>query len=151
MTPLEPYEFRDPAALMAELAERITLDEGSVHLVLVERPSTVQRLVRVDRLRSPAELLSPEEAERAEDEMRDVIERWPLPEARPPNHSWVRVIVRSGWCVFGPNEGQWFAAERYLNHLQPLYSGTTILVTEHGWVDFMTYAAGRTPAMLPAA
>lgn len=147
-TTLEPYEFRDPAALISELAERIPLDEGTAHLVLVERPSTTQRVIRIDRLRTPAEILRSEDAE---DEMRDVIDTWPLPEEQPPRHSSLLVLVRPGWCVFGPNEAQWFHADCYLNHLRSVYTGNCILVTEHGWVDFMTYLAGSTPAMRPAA
>jgi hypothetical protein len=147
-TTLEPYEFRDPAALMAELAERISLDENTAHLLLVDHPSTVQRIVRIERLTTPAEILSGEDAE---EEMRDVIDAWPLPEVRPPRHSTMLVLVRPGLCVFGPNEAQWLLADRYLNHLRPLYTGDCLLVTEHGWVDWMTYLAGRTPAMRAAA
>lgn len=151
MTTLAPYEFRDPAALVAELAERIPLDEGTAWLALVEHPSTRQRLVRVDRLLAPAELLTADETDLAEEAMLTVIDAWPLPDVRPPQHSPLLVLVRPGWCVFGPNEGQWFTAERYLNHLRALWSCSTVLVTEHGWLDFMTYEAGRTPAMRPAA
>ena len=147
-TTLEPYEFRDPAALMAELAERISLDENTAHLLLVDHPSTVQRIVRIERLTTPAEILSGEDAE---EEMRDVIDAWPLPEVRPPRHSTMLVLVRPGLCVFGPNEAQWLLADRYLNHLRPLYTGDCVLVTEHGWVDWTTYLAGRTPAMRAAA
>jgi hypothetical protein len=143
-TTLAPYEFRDPAALISELAERIALDEGTAHLVLVERPSTAQRIIRIDRLRTPAEILLGRDAE---DEMRDVIDTWPLPEELPPRHSALLVLVRPGWCVFGPNEAQWFHADLYLNHLRSVHTGDCILVTEHGWVDFMTHLAGSTPAM----
>jgi hypothetical protein len=83
--------------------------------------------------------------------MRDVIDAWPLPEVRPPRHSTMLVLVRPGLCVFGPNEAQWLLADRYLNHLRPLYTGDCVLVTEHGWVDWATYLAGRTPAMRAAA
>ena len=99
-TTLAPYEFRDPAALIGEIGERIALDEGTAHLVLVERPATTQHIVRIDRLRTPAEILQGQEAE---DEMRDVIDTWPLPEERPPRHSSMLVLVRPGLCVFGPN------------------------------------------------
>ncbi len=146
-TDLEPYEFLDPAALIGELAERIPLSEDTAYLVLVERPSTFQRIIRIDRLRTPAEILQDDDAE---DEMRDVIDTGPRPAERPPRHAAVLVLVRPGWCVFGPNEAQWFNADRYLNHLRSVYTGDCILVTEHGWVDFMTYCAASTPAMRSA-
>jgi hypothetical protein len=148
MTTLASYEFRDPAALMSTLAERIPLDEGSAHLVLVDHPATAQRIVRIDRLRTPAEIF---EYEGARDEMRDVIDAWPLPEGRRPHHASMLVLVRPGLCVFGPNEAQWFLADRYLNHLRPIFTGDCLLVTEHGWVDCMTLCAGLTPAMRAAA
>ena len=49
----------------------------------------------------------------------------------------------------GPNEGQWFLAWRYVNHFQRLFSGDLILVTEHGWTDFMTKLGGAEPSLTP--
>ena len=147
-TTLEPYEFRDPAALMAELAERISLDEGTAHLVLVDHPSTVQRIARTERLTTPAEILSGEDAE---DEMRDVIDGWPLPEVRRPRHSTPARARAAGPVRVRPQRGPVAARGPYLNHLRPLYTGNCVLVTEHGWVDWMTYLAGPTPAMRAAA
>lgn len=141
---LASYDFRDPAALMDEIAERVELTEGSVYAALVASPNTAQELIRIDRLRTPAEIV---DHENACNELRGVIDSWPIPETRRPTHSWVLVIVRPGWCVFGPNEKEWFLAERRLNHLKSLYSGSTILVTEHGWTDFMTEYAGGQPCM----
>lgn len=148
MTSLKPYEFRDPAALVTEIASQVQLTAGAAYLALVHNPSVAQRLVRVDRLATPAEIDSYDEAQ---DEMREVIDRWPLPDIRPPRHAAVLVLVRPGLCVFGPNEAQWFAANRYLNHLRSLYTGDCILVTEHGWADVMTSWAGSAPALVEAA
>ena len=50
----------------------------------------------------------------------------------------------------GPNEGVWCRAWRYINHHRALYSGEIILVTEHGWSDFMTRFGGTTPALRSA-
>ena len=33
------------------------------------------------------------------------------------------------------------------NHVADTFNGGVILVTEHGWSDFITDAAGHTPAM----
>lgn len=148
MTSLWPFEFRDPAALIAEIARQVPLTAGSAYLALVHEPSTTQRLVRVDSLDTPAEI---DWYDEAQEEMRTVVDRWPLPDTRPPRHASVLVLVRSGLCVFGPNEARWFMADRYLNHLRSLYTGDCILVTEHGWVDAMTEWAGAEPALIGEA
>lgn len=144
---LEPFDFRDPAALVREIAREVELSDGAAYLALVAHPSTEQRLVRVDRLRTPAEIY---EYDGARDEIRRVIRSWPLPDSRRPRHAAVLVVVRPGLCVFGPNEAQWFLADRYVNHFQPLFTGNTVLVTEHGWAEFRTGEAGHEPAMVPA-
>ena len=143
---LAAYDFKDPEALINEIASRVDLREGSVFAALVAHPSTSQRLVRVDPLATPAEII---DHESASEELRQIIDSWTIPETRRPTHSWVLVLVRPGWCVFGPNEKEWFMAERYLNHCKPLFSGSTFLVTEHGWTDFMTEYAGLQPCMSP--
>lgn len=148
MNQLFSFEFRDPASLVDEIAARVPLVGGTAHLALVERPSTTQRLVRVETLRTPAEIFTPQVAE---EELRRVIDGWPLPDVHPPQHASLLVIVRPGLCVFGPNEAQWFLADRYLNHLRSLYTGDCVLVTEHGWLDFMTRFADKTPALQPSA
>lgn len=81
-------------------------------------------------------------------EIYDVMTRLDIPdEPGPPQHTAVTVLVRPGLCVFGPNEGCWFSAWRYSNHLTNAYDGSLILVTEHGWADFMSDTAGLAPAM----
>lgn len=142
---LQPYEFRDPEALLVELSARVPLTEGTAYLVLVAHPSTKQRIVRVDRLDSPAVL---DEWSAARDEMYDRIQTWPVPDVVPPTHAGVLVVVRRGLCVFGANEGHWSNAWRYVNHLRRLYSGDLVLVTEHGWLDMMTQFAGHSPALV---
>lgn len=148
MNQLHSFEFRDPASLVQEIADRVPLVEGTALLALVERPSTTQRLVRVETLRTPAEIFT---SQAAEEEMRRLIDAWPLPDTRLPQHASLLVIVRPGLCVFGPNEAQWFRADHYLNHLRSLYTGDCVLVTEHGWVDFMTRFAAATPALQRSA
>jgi hypothetical protein len=143
---LHPYDVRDPARLIAEIAEKTALVEGTAHLALVRDVSTEQRLLRVDTLRLPAEIIGWQEAS---NELRRVVDSWSLPEqGGAPRHTPVLVVVRPGLCVFGPNEAQWLMAERYANFLAPLWTAQDILVTEHGWLDFMTYEAGTTPAAL---
>lgn len=63
----------------------------------------------------------------------------------------VTIVVRSGFAEFGPNEVVWFKGWRYSNHVQSVYTGELILVTEHGWHDFMSGAAAEEPRMVTAA
>ena len=143
---LQSYELRDPAALIAEIAERVPLVHGTAHLALVRDVSTTQEVLRVDTLRLPAEIV---DWEKAREELRRVVEGWPITSERGvPRHTPVLVIVRPGLCVFGPNEMVWFIAERYANFLTNAWPVLEILVTEHGWLDFMTYEAGLAPAAL---
>ena len=137
------------ARLIAEIAERTPLVEGTAHLALVRDVSTEQRVLRVDTLRLPAEIVDHGEGSK---ELRRVVEGWPVPlERGAPRHTPVLVIVRPGLCVFGPNEGVWFMAERYANFLASVWPVHDMLVTEHGWLDFMTNQAGATPAARPRA
>jgi hypothetical protein len=144
---LEPYEFRSPAELIDDIASRVPLTDGTAYLVLVAQPSTAQHMISIDRLDAPAEL---DDFEEVRDEMRERIEGWPLPDVWPPTHAAVVVVVRRGLCVMGPNEGMWCKAWRYINHHRALHIGDLILVTEHGWVDFMTHLGEVTPALRPA-
>ena len=78
---------------------------------------------------------------------RGVVDGWPVGLARgAPRHLPVLVIVRPGLCVFGPNEAVWLMAARYANFMASLWPVNEMLVTEHGWFDFMTDEAGLTPA-----
>ena len=47
------------------------------------------------------------------------------------------------------NEAVWWTAERYANFIARVWPVKDILVTEHGWLDFMTNHAGSHPAALP--
>jgi hypothetical protein len=144
---LHSYDVRDPATLIADIAQRAPLVEGTAHLALVRDVSTAMKVLRVDTLRLPAEIIDWEEGC---DELRRVVESWPIPDGRGrPRHTPVLVVVRPGLCVFGPNEAVWFRAERYANHLANVWPTRDILVTEHGWLDFMTNEAGLAPAALP--
>ena len=121
--------------------------QGSAHLALVRDVSTEQEVLRVDTLRLPAEILRWEDGS---EELRRVVDGWPVTfERGAPRHTPVLVIVRPGLCVFGPNEAVWFLAERYANFLVSLWPVRDVLVTEHGWLDFMTHEASTTPAAAP--
>src|SRR6185503_2822027 len=67
---LHAYEVRDPARLIADIAERARLVEGTAHLALVRDVSTEQKLLRVDTLRLPAEIIDWQEGR---EELRRVV------------------------------------------------------------------------------
>jgi hypothetical protein len=148
MDELEPYDLRDPAGLIREVAERVTLVEDTAWLALVHRPSSDQRLVRVDPLPVPALL---DDDDDISEHLRAAAEGLGIGWSRMgrgPEHMAVTIVVRPGYAVLGPNEGVWCRGWRYSNHCQSLYTGELVLVTEHGWVDFMTDAAGLEPRMV---
>jgi len=144
---LKPYELKDPGELVQGLAERVDLVEDTAWLVQIQDPSTRQLIVGVDRMDSPALI---DEWQEARDELHDRIQAWSVPDTHRPQQAAVLVVVRPGLCVMGPNEAQWFLAWRYVNHLRSLFSGDLILVTEHGWTDFMTNLGGYAPTMSAA-
>ncbi len=142
----EIYDFRDVAEVVAAAARRVRLDAGSVHVVLVEDPSDRQEIAGIRRMRSPAHLADWQDAS---DEIAEVMQAFAIPdEPRPPRHSPLTLVARPGLCVFGPDEGTWLQAWRYSNHFTNAWSGSLVVVTEHGWVDFMSYAGGHTPALV---
>lgn len=141
---MQPYEYRDPARLISEIADRVPLTAGSVYLVLVADPSTEQRIVKIQRMDHPAPL---EHYDDGSDEIRRRLDMMPIPDVRPPTHSVTTVLVRRGPCIIGRGEAGWLKAWRYANHMKSLYSGEIILVTEHGWIDWMTQFADYTPAL----
>lgn len=141
---LEPYDLRDPAAFIADVADRVDLTDNTATLCLIKHPSTTQEVVRVQRLRAPAVL---DDWHGASNELREVIWSWDLPDLVPPEHLALTVLVRRGLTVFTGKDSPWFMASRYCNHVQLLFGPHELLVTEHGWVDYMTGFAGLTPTM----
>lgn len=148
---LKPYDYRDPGEIVRAVADRERLTREAAFLVLVEDPSTTQRVVSITRLEAPARL---SDYEPARDELHDLLEQAPIPISGRrdggPRHSATVVVARRGLCVLGPNEALWFNAWRYVNTLAAVYTSNLILVTEHGWHDFATRWGGSTPALRPA-
>jgi hypothetical protein len=145
---LKPYEFRDPGGLLRDLAVRTRLESGAAFLLLVEHPSTEQRILRIDRLCTPAEIT---DDETACDEMRDVIATYDLPDTYPITCAVMLVVVRPGLCVTSDSQKWWHRAWRYVNHGRALYSGDLMVVTEHGWWDTMSDLGDVRPCLAGVA
>jgi hypothetical protein len=142
---LKPYEFRSPAHLIEQVAAQVQLVPDTAYVVLVAHPSTEQRIVAIRRFQTPALI---DDWRAASDEIFAVMQELAIPESPPPpTHAALSVLVRPGYCVFGPHEGHWMSAWSYSNHLTNAFHAGVILVTEHGWADFMTDTAGSSPTM----
>lgn len=144
---LEAFEIRDPERLIKDVANIVDLVEDSAYAVLVRAPSTAQQVVEARLLEIPALL---DDDDDIRDHLCGIARSFDLPDVRPPRHALVTVLVRSGRCVIGPNEGVWLRGWRYSNHLAPVYDSDIILVTEHGWTDLLTTWAGHEPALVRA-
>lgn len=145
---LERYDYRSPAEFIERVAGQVRLVEDRVYVVLTARPSTDQRIVAIEQMQTPARI---DDWQDASKEIYEVMQNLPIPDRPcPPEHSALLVVVRPGLCVFGPNEGRWMSAWRYSNHVANCFGGGMILVTEHGWTDFMTNAARTEPCMAPS-
>ena len=143
---IESYELRSPADLIAEVASRVSLTEGSAYAVLVGDPSRAQIVRDVEELECGAFI--------EEDDVRDLLEaicmRWGQgAHTLPSEVRVVTVVVRRGLCVWTPLEWTWSNAWRYA-FTSGLSCGDLITVTEHGWYDFMTKHADHRPALVEA-
>jgi hypothetical protein len=143
---LEDLRLRNAQQLMDDVAARIPLTEDSVTLVLVERPSTRQRVLAVRRLEVPAD--QPDDYALSRllyEEMRAL----PIPPRRPDCRTIaVTLIARRGFNVWTRVEKTWAMAWRYSNHLTDAYDEDIVVVTEHGWASLLSHAAGHRPHLV---
>jgi hypothetical protein len=139
---LSTWELRDPEQLITAVADLVPLDHDTAYAVLVRAPSTDQELLDVRRIELPALL---DDSDDISEDLCDLAGSFHLPDVRIPQHALVTVIVRSGRCLVGPNEGVWLAGWRYSNHFAPVFDSDLFVVTEHGWVHFFSDCAGHEP------
>ena len=93
---LEPYEFRDPEALIRDVAAMVDLLEDHAFVVLVHHPSTEQRVVEVRELALPALL---DDDDDISDHLCEIARSFDIPQVRSPRHALVTVVVRRGRCM----------------------------------------------------
>jgi len=143
---LASYDFKDPGLLIEEVAARYELTPGAALLVVVEDPPTHQRITHIEPLDIDSRVGQDVDLS---DLLCDLMQELPVPqEERPIKHSVMTVLVRPGAAIFGPHESRWMLGWRYSHHFTSAFTGGVILVTEHGWVDFMTDWGGHQPAMV---
>lgn len=153
---LEPYEYRDPGEVVRAVVSRRPMKPGDVAFALVRAPSTEQRVLRDVRAVEPD---CPGIDEAWESVVRDGVRRLRVPRWRgAPRHSIMTIVARTGFAVFGAAEGRWMYAWRYNHDFVDAYKGELIVLTPHGWADFMTGLGGTEPrigqpstATMPAA
>lgn len=143
---LDPWELRDPAALLDDLDRLVGLHPGR-YVCLVRESSTEQLLLRVARLEGDLDL----EEHDSDDShvLHDVAGRlcegidtpWPI------EYSFATVVVREGRCVTGTEEIAMLMAWRYANFLPRVFQGELVLVTPSGWCTFMGHDGGATPVL----
>jgi hypothetical protein len=150
MTKHEPWDVRDPAAIIGEALRRRAPKSGDVLVAFVQSgdhpDEALVDVVRVHRGELPrhreASDVLKTRAEAMAGERPGVDGRW-----MPPRHVFVTVVCRSGRVVPGPDELFWLLAWRYSNHLAAAYNGDVYLVTGHGWTGCADKRAGFTPAL----
>ena len=147
---LEPWEFRDPGAVVAAVLTENEHREGDASLVLVRDPSTDQEIVHttylpVRRTRGLNDSQREELLARSAQAM-----PIPVPPDLRPRHAIMTIVVRRGYAVIGPPEEKWLMAWHYSNHLVHVFTADLVVVTEHGWVDFMSGLGGLEPRLAVA-
>jgi len=147
---LDSYEYRDPGQVLIDVAAGHALKEGDGLLALVRAPSTDQEVIHVSRL-GRDEWVAVDRYTRSQ-LLCEAMRAMPVPDLRaagPPRHSVMTIVARRGLTVLGGREGEWLMAWRYSHHLLAAFTGDLILVTEHGWTDFMTGWGGDEPRLTP--
>ena len=146
---LEDLQLRNTHELLEHVTARAPLPDDSVTLVLVEQPSTRQRVLAVRRLDVPAH--QPDGYAMSE-LLCDEIRALPIPPRQPDCMSIVvTIIARHGFNTWSHVEKTWAIAWRYSNHFTDAFHGDLIVVTEHGWASMDTHAGGHRPCLASVA
>lgn len=142
-----PFELRDPGALVEQVLYGRRVAEGDAFVALVRDATGVQELVHVTSI-PPTTWASLDRPGRS-DFLRQCVHDMPIDTEtwRRPEHTVITIVVRSGLAVFSADELSWLLAWRYANHLAPVLDAGLILITEFGWVDFMSGRGDFTPRL----
>lgn len=145
---LRPWEYRDPGQVLTAVVADGPLSEGDLLLALVNDPSGEQQVLRTIRIDvDDQRRLNPYEGH---DMLEDYLNRLAVPMRSPgvpPRHSVLTISARRGPAIIGPAEAAYLTAWRYWNHPVDAYVGELMVVTEHGWADFMSGWGGREPRL----
>jgi hypothetical protein len=145
---LQTFEYRDPGAVVGDIMRQHDVRAGDIYLALVHEPNVAQEVVHTTY--APREEWVGLDQHDLSEFIRDKAQAMPVPDWRErgsPRHSIATVVFRRGLTVFGAEEALWLDAWMFSNHLMCAFSGGMILVTEHGWADFMSDLGASTPAL----
>lgn len=141
------YDRRDPGAILAAVASRHPFRDGEVLLVLVRAPYCGTDIVHITAL--PRHRWKHLDEYELQELLAMEARRMPIPEwnGAPPRHEIMTVVPRTGFAVVGEDEGRWLSAWLYSNHGTNAFSSDLAVITEHGWVEFMSEWGGREPRL----
>jgi hypothetical protein len=145
---LEPYDLRDPQQLLDDVCQSHDFVEGDLLLVLIEEPSSHQSVVAVRRL-TARQWQGLDQLERSDVLCREA-EALPL-DARwrgAIRHLLLTILVRRGLTLLDRGDAEVLEGWRYANHGMPVFDGGLLLVTEHGWYDWLSGCAGHSPSLV---
>lgn len=148
-----PWDVREPAAIIIEALRRTRPRTGDVLVAMLDRgdcdEQKVQEVLRVNRGALPQRF-------DASDQLREHAlhlagrREWLEPGRAPYQGVLVTIACRTGRVVPGPNELFWLMAWRYSNHNTGAYDGDVYLVTDHGWTGCHDHRAGFEPSLRAA-
>ena len=145
---MKAYGYRDPGQVLRDVTAVHPLIEGGALIALVLDPTGAQQVVDVSVI-TASTWDKIDEVQRSR-LLCEQAEQFTIPIRRSPDdlwHSMITIVARRGLTVLGRKEAEWLYAWRYSNHLTGAFSGDLILVTEHGWVDFVTHQGGYEPRL----
>lgn len=138
------HDFTDIADLMDQIAATHEFYDGSVLVALVHDPESTQKIVRIDR--APAGAYADDAT--ADKQMNDILTALPVEERAEFRYRTLTIVVHRGLTVMGDIDLRWSNALKYGWKPAGCFTTAQVIVTEHGWLEFMSGAAGHTPAMV---
>ena len=143
---LADLQLRNVQEFMDAVTTTLPITAGSVTLVVVDHPSTRQRILAVRRLETPAAAHEHYEQHELSALIREEMRTLPIPPWSRDIHTVVVTIIgRAGFNVWTETETTWAMAWRYSNHLTGAIEGDIIVVTEHGWANLFLHQGAAEP------
>jgi hypothetical protein len=145
------YDRRDPGAILAAVASRHPFRGGEVLFVLVRTPYRGEDIVHITA--SPRDRWEHLDEFELKELLALEARRMPIPEwnGAPPSHEIMTIVPRTGFAIVGEDEQRWLSAWMYSNHGTNAFTSDLAVVTEHGWVEFMSDWGGREPRLVLSA
>ncbi|MDN5851579.1 MAG: hypothetical protein L0K86_01815 [Actinomycetia bacterium] len=141
------HDFHDIADLMDQIGTTHRLYDGAVLLALVRDPETTQEIVQLSHV--PAGAYADDAT--ADKQLDDLLTSLPVEERREIRYRTLTIVCRRGYTVMGEIDLRWSNALKYGWKPGGCLTTAQVVVTEHGWAEFMTGEAGHEPALADAS